>query len=121
MHQNIKDANYFNLCSIKNIYDLKKLTEDDAQRIIDKILEDLNLSTEAKQDYMTINGFKLKISNTFCKENGHDLEEKYKGKYPQLKQYNRENMLKNKILDFVICPQPSFIPEEIIDTFKKLK
>lgn len=101
--------------------EVHNLTKEDAQKIIDKILLDLDLAYETPVKYSLYNGWELKISEDFNNYQGHDLEIKYKEKYPFLKSYRNEDALKRAVIEKVVYDHPAFAPKELFDTIKKIK
>ncbi|WDF58286.1 AAA family ATPase [Flavobacterium sp. KACC 22758] len=112
---------YFGINEISTYSELRKLTETGAQKILDKILDDLNLNSENKLQYVLNNTWNLKISKEFCLFQGHDLEAIYKARYPFLNIYRREDALKKDVIQKIINDFPEFTPQSIFDTIKKIK
>jgi predicted ATPase len=111
----------FGLLSIKSYPNVDKLTQNDGQLIINKILNDLGLLTTNTSKYKLMNGWELDISSEFNSYNGHELETTYKAKYPFLKAYHREDELKKCIIEKVMDDYPQYIPNTIFETIKKIK
>lgn len=119
-----KDPNYFGITAFSTTPDIKtKLTEEDAQKIVDKVLEDLDLNLGNSVDYMLYNGWSLNISDEFNNKQGHELETLYEEKYPFLKSLskNQEGVLKTEIINKVINDYPEFAPIGIIETLRKIQ
>jgi ABC-type multidrug transport system ATPase subunit len=116
-----KNFAYFGITILNSYPDLDKLDESNAQIIVNKVLEDLELQSQNFIDYKLYNGWKLKISKEFNDKQGHDLEELYKTKYPFLKVYHQEGDLKKAVIDKVINDYPQYAPKDIIETIKKIK
>lgn len=113
IEEKIKDMDYFGVNSITSIYDAKNISQEDAQKIIDKILEDIGFNGGELVDYELMNGWKLKITKQFAEKNGHQLEDIYKNKYPQFKKHQNEAALKNDIADKIIDGFPEFLPKDL--------
>ena len=116
-----KDINYFGEISFRTYSEASKMTEDDAQKIIDKIISDLNLLTSNIVEYQLSNNYTLKISKEFLEHQGHKLESLYKVKFTFLKRHQKEDELKIDIINKVINDYPQFTPSELFDTIKKIK
>lgn len=92
-----KQITDFGIDRISKYSEIGSLKEEEAQMIIDKVLNDLGLNSDNKQDYDLHNDWKLKVSFEFNLFQGHALESLYKEKYPFLRSYNREDMLKKTL------------------------
>ncbi|MEZ0128599.1 AAA family ATPase [Flavobacterium sp. LBUM151] len=112
---------HFDINEIATYSELRKLKEIDCQKIIDKVLNDLNLYSENKVPYLLNNGWILSISQEFNLFQGHDLEALYKEKFPFLNIYRREDALKKDVIQKIINDFPEFTPQSIFDTIKKIK
>lgn len=111
----------FTLNAYSNYSDINKLTQSDAQLIVDKVLNDLGLYSTNIKPCTLQNGWNLNISQEFNLHQGHDLETLYKSKYPFLKLYQREDGLKKDIIEKVINDYPNFTPRQIFETILKIK
>jgi ABC-type multidrug transport system ATPase subunit len=111
----------FNLSIYTNYSDISKLTQTDAQQIVDKILSDLGLFSTNIKPSLLQNGWTLNISQEFNMHQGHDLENLYKTKYAFLKIYQREDGLKKDVIEKVINDYPNYTPIQIFETIKKIK
>ena len=111
----------FTLTSYSNYSDINKLTQADAQLIVDKVLNDLDLFSTNIKPCNFQNGWSLNISQEFNLHQGHDLEALYKSKYPFLKSYQREAELKKDIIEKVINDYPNFAPRQIFEPIMKIK
>lgn len=111
----------FTLTAYTNYADIYKLTELDAQLIIDKVLNDLSLYSINTKPYILQNGWALNVTEEFNLHQGHGLEILYKTKYPFLKSYQREDGLKKDIIEKVINDYPNFTPRQIFETILKIK
>jgi ABC-type multidrug transport system ATPase subunit len=112
---------YFGLDAYSNYSDVSKLTQNDAQQIADKILNDLELFSTNIKPHKLQNGWVINISQEFTLHQGHDLETLYKKTFPFLKIYQREDGLKKDIIEKVINDYPKFTPIQIFETIKKIK
>lgn len=111
----------FELNEYSNYSDITKLTSDEAQLIVNKVLNDLGLYSSNLKLYHLQNGWTLNVSQEFNLHQGHNLEELYKIKYPFLKSYQREDGLKKDVIEKVINDHPSFTPRQVFETIKKIK
>ena len=111
----------FEINNIATYSEIGKLTELDAQKIVNKILSTLDLMSENIIEYKLYNNWDLKISYEFCNYRGHNIEELYKKKYPFLNAYNKEEMLKKDVINKVINDYPQFAPMGIIETIRRIK
>lgn len=110
----------FGSLSVSTYPQLNNLTKEDAQKIINKILSDLELESENKVTYKTFNGWELQISNEYIQHQGHDLETLFKSKFPFLNSYQREDALKKDVIEKVINDYPEFAPLVINETIMKI-
>lgn len=111
----------FVLSTYSNYSDINKLKASDAQLIVNKVLNDLGLLSSNLTSYHLQNGWTLNISKEFNLYQGHDLEALYKSKFPFLKSYQREDLLKKDIIEKVINDYPDFTPRQIFETILKIK
>lgn len=115
------EINEFESVSISKYSELGALTQNDAQSIINKVLSALELSTSNVAKYKLLNGWELDISSEFNTYQGHDLEELYKTKFPFLKAYHRENVLKIDVLDKIINDYPRYSPLNMFQVLKSIE
>lgn len=120
IRENDMKINTFGNISITSYAQVRHITENDAQAIINEILMNLNLQSEHKVDYKLFNNWTLQTTKEFNNYQGHDLEKLYKEKFPFLKKYNRETGLKKDVIEKVINDYPIFTPIEISNTLKKI-
>ena len=121
IRETILNYSYFSLSAYVNYSDINKLTQSDAQLIVDKILNDIGLYSTNVETSRLQNGWTLNISHEYNFHQGHDLEALYKSKYQSLKAYQREDALKKDIIEKVINDHPNFMPIQIFDTIMKIK
>lgn len=110
----------FGELGVQTYSQMGNLKKEEAQSIINKILEDLGLDSENKSDYETFNGWKLQISEDFNKHNGHDLEEHFKKTFHFLNVYQKEYELKKAVIEKVINDFPYFAPVILSETIAKI-
>jgi ABC-type multidrug transport system ATPase subunit len=115
------DFTYFGITELSKYSDLDKLTIEQAQLIIDKVLSDLGLFTANIAQTVTVEGWQLNITNEFNLHQGHNLETLYKTKYPFLKAYHRENSLKIEVLEKVINDYPNLTPKKLLEIIQMIK
>jgi len=111
----------FGLSNYTNYSDVGKLTNVDAQQILDEILKKIGLHSTNLEQSQLYNGWTLHISQEFNKHQGHELESLYKTKFSFLNAYQREDALKKDIIEKVINDYPQFTPTPIFETIKKIK
>ncbi|MDD5361182.1 MAG: ATP-binding protein [Ignavibacteria bacterium] len=111
----------FGIASYTNYSDVSKLTQEEAQQIVNKVLLDLNLNSTNLVSSKLHNGWILNISKEFNFHKGHDLELLYKSKYPFLNAYKREDELKKDVIEKVINDYPHLTPIKIFEAIKKIK
>ena len=103
---------------------LNNLDDASVQIIIDYIVDQLNLTTDERVEYITQNGKKYQVSKSYFAIQGHELERKIMNKWPQLNSVKRgkndENILKNYMLDNVISEYSEFLSNDFIETFSKI-
>lgn len=114
-------VNDFGLDNIFSYSDINNLNENEAQKIIDKILIDLGLFSENIIEYELFNNWRLKISIEFNHFQGHSLETLYKEKYPFLNFYQREDKLKIDVIQKIINDFPLYSPKSIFQTIRMIK
>lgn len=110
----------FGELSVSTYPQLNNLTEEDAQKVIDKILSNLELESENKVTYKTFNGWELQITNEFNQHQGHELEKLYKTKFPFLNSYQKEDALKKDVIEKIINDYPEFSPLALSETIMKI-
>ncbi|NOR57010.1 MAG: DUF4435 domain-containing protein, partial [Sulfurimonas sp.] len=110
----------FGMLSVSTYPQLNDLTKEDAQKIINKILLDLELESENKITYKTFNGWELQISKEYSQHQGHNLETLFKSKFPFLNSYQREDSLKKDVIEKVINDYPGFAPLVLNETIMKI-
>lgn len=106
--------------SISTYSEFNKLTPEDAQIIINKILKELELISDNLIPYNLYNGWELYTTKEFNEHQGHELESLYKTKYPKLNRYKREDGLKKDVIQKAFADYPGLIPNSIFDTIKKI-
>nr|WP_315238268.1 AAA family ATPase [uncultured Flavobacterium sp.] len=110
----------FGIEKISKYSEIGSLVLEDAQLIIDKVLNDLGLNSDNKVEYDLYNNWKLKVSKEYNLYQGHALESLYKTKYPFLNIYQREDALKKDVIQKIVNDFPEFTPKSIFDTIKKI-
>jgi len=68
-----------------------------------------------------LNQNEIEIPNWYLIHNGHELEEKLKAEFPQLRRYAREGDLKKEVVAKVIDDVPELIPHDILDLFIEIQ
>lgn len=110
----------FGFETISKYSETGNLQPNEAQMIIDKVLNDLGLFSANVIEYDLYNNWKLNVSSEFNLFQGHDLESLYKRKYPFLNSYQREDALKKDVIQKIVNDFPEFVPKRIFDTIKKV-
>jgi ABC-type branched-subunit amino acid transport system ATPase component len=80
-----------------------------------------NASSGGLIEYSYSGGAKVKVPEGLSRIQGHALEEQYKEAFPPLLRYKNEPELKLALIDKVLGDFPQFIPEAIIDVFKRVQ
>lgn len=111
----------FSINGYANYSDINKLTQTDAQFIVNNVLNELSLYSANKKPYYLQNGWKLNVSVEFNLHQGHDLETLYKSKYAFLNSYQREDALKKDVIEKVINDYPNYAPRQLFETIMKIK
>lgn len=109
------------LSSYSGYSEVGLLINNEAQQIVDGILQQLGLFSTNLEPSHLYNGWVLNISVEFNKLQGHDLESLCKKKFPFLNAYTREDALKTEIIEKVINDYPQYTPIELFDTIQKIK
>lgn len=111
----------FGLTNYSSYSDAGRLTNIEAQKIADYILQNLGFdSTDIEKSHL-YNGWTLNISNKFKKHQGHNIENIYKSTFPFLKAYQREEALKKEIIEKVINDYPQYAPKQLFETIQRIK
>ncbi len=124
IRENIIEPSYFGITEIKTFVTCKNLLKNDIQLIINRIEEDLSLTSGKEIDCKCINGITVKENELLLKMKGHDLEEKIIQKWPQLNIIKRgkteDNIIKNYIIRYIITEYPEFLDIDFINLFDKI-
>lgn len=115
-----KTTKDFGVTTFSTYIEINKMSPNDAQLIIDKILSDLKLQSTNKISYNLCNGWSLYLTKEFCQHQGHDLEQLYKDNYPFLKSYQREDALKNDVISKIIEEYYQYMPQDILEVIKRI-
>jgi ABC-type ATPase involved in cell division len=124
----IKDKLDFAECGVNcnyTTYDFKEsLQQDEAQVIVKFILEKIELPIRDNEiKYSLCNGWELSISEEFCKMQGHEIEKRYKDKFPYLKSFSDDKQ-NDKNLKFQVTKTvkgiEDFLPKDLFDTLQKI-
>jgi energy-coupling factor transporter ATP-binding protein EcfA2 len=120
-----KSFSDFGVTSLKNYSEITKITNQDAQLILNGILNLIGVITDEKRSYRLVSKWTLETCEQIFTMRGHVLEELYKNKIPSLGTYNNDAQknknLKLQIIDAVIKVFPNFISQAVLDTLKLLK
>jgi energy-coupling factor transporter ATP-binding protein EcfA2 len=109
----------FNGLSFLSYSQINTIKISDAQKIIDKVLKDLNLNSSNIVIYNIFNGWQLQTTKEFNEIQGHALEALYKKTYPFLNVYQREDALKKDIIEKVINDHPLLAPKSLCKVLMK--
>jgi len=121
MVEKIRKPEFFGLGEEFRIYEIFKCDETELEKIINKILEELNgeleIDFDNKIEYKTVGGKKLTLPKTFTNYQGHKLEDKYIKVFPELNRLKRndEKALKISILDKIVEEFPDLAPSGLLD------
>jgi hypothetical protein len=120
-----KNFSDFGITRLNNFLQIQMLNEVEAQQIIDWILHVLDLEYGSNPiKYVLLNKWELHISTEFNQLRGHDLEDLYKKKIPELNIYNNEGSvdknLKKQIIIKVIEGCPNYICKNVIKTIENI-
>ena len=123
IRENKLPLEYFGVNTISSYIQLTELTENEAQLIVNKVIQDLNLDSNNYVNYRLFNKWNLKITKEFNLKQGHELEKIYKStnKYGFLNKYQKEYELKLDIIKKVISDFPELININLVRTFDKIK
>ncbi len=121
IRENKMATSEFENLSITKYSEVRELTINDAQIIVDKVLTDLKLQCKHKVKYKLLNSWELQITKEFNELKGHVLEEYYISKFPFLKLYIRGNALKKDVIEKVISDYPGFSPLALSEALMKIK
>ncbi|AEF83946.1 AAA ATPase [Treponema primitia ZAS-2] len=103
---------------------MNNLDEISAQKIINKVLTDIEMISGEKVTYLTFNNWTLSITNVFCKCQGHEAEGESYRKYdflnPNISQY-KGDYLKKEVIKSIWTDCYQYSPKEIYDTLKNIR
>lgn len=102
---------------------LSNISEAQIQTLIDYIIKSLDLNSNNIVEYQTQGGETFKISQEYCKLQGHELENRIVKKWPRLnaiKGKGGDNRLKNYVLGTVCQDYPQYISSDFVALFKKI-
>lgn len=103
--------------------ELGNATDAEIQSMIDYVAAQLSMSSSNMIDY-TVQGKKtFHVPEDYFTTQGHDLEDRIKNRWPSLKAIakNKENLLKNYILDRIADAYPQYLSSDFIALFNKIK
>lgn len=120
IREGIVPTSYFGELAPQTYSELINLTIDEAKKIVNKVLVELDLYTGNTVDYELANGWTLEITKEFNNHQGHELEELYKKKYPPLKSFHQEDALKKSVINKVINDHPSLSPKRLLEVIMKI-
>lgn len=110
--------NEMGLNNVSSYAHVSRLHAADLQAIANYVLTELGMPLQPALEAKLFGGKSIRISEQFCLMNGHDLENLYKEKFPGLKQFHKENQLKNEIISKIINDFPQFAPVELIEAIQ---
>ncbi|HAK78595.1 MAG TPA: AAA family ATPase, partial [Runella sp.] len=120
----VKDRSFFELKEDENFFDIKNFDFKKIQNIVDIFLKKIEGFVDIdNKNAMSIyyhNGISLNIPLWYLRYNGHDLEEKIKEAYPELRKF-KKNELKMDIVNRVFDDLPDFISTDLVDIFQSLQ
>ena len=101
---------------------LQELSDDDIQKMIDYVIDELELSNGESIDYTVQSGKVFKATQDYFMFNGHNLEAKIKDKWKALNgiTHSGDNALKNHMLEKVCKQYPEFLSQDFVDLFMKI-
>ena len=101
---------------------LQELSDDDIQKMIDYVIDELELSNGESIDYTVQSGKVFKATQDYFMFNGHNLEAKIKDKWKALNgiAHSGDNALKNHMLEKVCKQYPEFLSQDFVDLFMKI-
>jgi ABC-type multidrug transport system ATPase subunit len=115
----------FGITRLSTYMDMKELNIEEAQLIIDFVLNRLGFSSEPKIVSALCNGWETQIAQSIAAMQGHNLEASCKTSFPCLNAYNDDAVktknLKLQIVDAVVKSCPGFLPKSILDTLLAIK
>lgn len=118
-------AQSYGISDEKSYPELKDITEDECQQIIDSVEQRvLELPTvpdnEERQTVCYVCGYSLKVSTQYLMMQGHELEDKVKEGLPILKKYHNQGELLMSIIEPVIMEFGKFAPVDFVEAFKRI-
>ena len=110
----------FGITRLVSYIDMQKLNIEEAQKLIDSVINALGYASEPKAKYSLINNWDLQTAKCIFSKQGHELEDLVKEKFPCLKGYNvdaqKKKNFKMQIVEAVIKPCSGFLSKSVLDT-----
>lgn len=125
--ENYVDATFFGLASGIKYYEVINFEATQLQRIVDAIIEKLNLIINPNDStinkYQTIEGIELSLPKWFLEHQGHQLEEYYIKAFPKLNEVKKgkEWLLKETIITKVIADFSKLAPVDLVTILKQVQ
>ncbi|MEO1150918.1 MAG: AAA family ATPase [Pseudomonadota bacterium] len=91
-----------------------------ANDIADRVLTTLNSSNQSTAEYAYSGGLTLELPKHYMEVNGHDLEAAIIETFPYLTPASKTPGLMLKVINHVLDDHPSFLPNEILNTFRSI-
>lgn len=103
--------------------DLGNASDTEIQCMIDYVASQLSMTSTTMVDYDVQCGKSFHVPEDYFTTQGHELEDRIKNKWPALKAIakNKDNLLKNFVLDRIADAYPQFISVDFIELFSKIK
>lgn len=92
-----------------------------ATAVISALTSQNNLSSSDQVEHSYKGGAKVIVPKWLSSIQGHVLETQYKSAFPSLLRYRNEPDLKAAVIDKVLGDFPQFLPEAVVDIFRRVQ
>lgn len=125
VHERLVNTSAMGLDRDYKFVDLRMLTDDQIQCLIDYVTKELGFVSGDIISYTVKQGSNFSVDKGYFTIQGHKLEDKIKKNWPQLNKHidtdGGDNQLKLYVLEMIISQYPQFISMDFIELFSKIK
>ena len=119
------DFSTIGITSLTSYLEIQKIQQEEAQKVIDYVINVLGFGGETKINYNLINGWSMQTAKSVFFMQGHMLEKSIKDKFPCFKKYNadaqKSKNLKFQIVKAIIKPCSDLLSKRVFDTLLLIK
>lgn len=98
----------------ENYFDLQKFDNERLQRVADVVITALGFSLADLVQVSYVNGCEVQVPQEYLQLRGHNLEERIKTVFPELKRFHQEPKLKQEILHKILEEIPELLPADFV-------